>query len=113
MEDLTESPKPQSVVYDVFDDSRVTILVEPVGVNPEAIGALQLLVYEPDGRLPVRYARPPAQREPEQAEPIVDQGPFSHGNRSWRENSEVKFGRGDTLEVGRLGEEGEHLFTWQ
>ena len=39
MEDLTDRPKRQSVVYDVFDDSRVTILVESVDVPLEAVRA--------------------------------------------------------------------------
>jgi hypothetical protein len=79
-----------------------------VGVNPEAIGTLHLLVYKSAGRLPVRDARSPTQRYPEQAKPIVDQGPFLHGNRLWREDSEAQLGRGDTLEVCCVGEEGEH-----
>src|SRR5919112_2844248 len=84
-----------------------------MGMNPEAIGTAQLLVYELTGRSPVRDARPPTQRDPEQAELVVDQGPFSHRDRLWREDPETQFGRGDALEVGCVDEKGEHPFGWQ
>ena len=48
MKDIAKQPKRQSVAHEVFDDRRFTTIVEAVGVPPEAIGAAQLLVYEPD-----------------------------------------------------------------
>jgi hypothetical protein len=108
VEDLTERPERQSVVHDVFDDCRVAVLVEPMGVNPEAIGTAQLLVYELTGRSPARDVCPPTQRDSEQAQLVVDQGPFSHRDRLWREDPETQFGRGDALEVGCVDEKGEH-----
>ncbi len=71
MEDFTEWPKRQPIVHDVFDDRRSTTLMEAVGVSPEAIGALHLLVYELGGWLPVRDKRLPTQRHPEQAKLVV------------------------------------------
>jgi hypothetical protein len=62
MDDLTERLERQPVVHHVFDDGCVVVFVESVGVNPEVIGTAQLLVYEPEGRPPVRDARPPKQR---------------------------------------------------
>lgn len=47
MEDLAERSKRKSVVHYVFDDRHFTILVEAVGVPPETIGTVHLLVYEP------------------------------------------------------------------
>jgi len=67
MKDIAEQPKRQSVAHNVLDDRRFTTIVELVGVPPEAVGAAQLLVYEPDRWLPVCDTRLPAQRNPEQA----------------------------------------------
>src|SRR5215211_8950905 len=108
MEDVAEGRKWQPVAHTVFDDRRLSAVVESVGMLPDAIWTVHLLVYEPDGRLPARDARLPAQRNPEQTEPVVDQGPFLHRDRLRREDPEVKFRRGDVLQVGRVGEEGEH-----
>ncbi len=72
MEDIAKRRKRQPIAHNVFDDRRFTIVVEPVCVPPEAIGTVQLLVYELDRWLPVRDTRLPAQRNPEQAKPIVD-----------------------------------------
>src|SRR5215218_6173448 len=113
MEDIAERPKRQSVAHNIFDDRRFTTIVEPVGVPPDAIGTTQLLVYESDGRPPMRDTRLPAQRDPEQAKPVVDQGSFLHRDGSGCEDPEAEFRRGDTLQVGRVGEEGKYLFSWQ
>src|SRR5215216_1632728 len=113
MEGLAKRCKRQSVVYDVIDGRRCPTVVEPVDMPPDAIGTAQLLVHESDGRLPVCDTRLPAQRNPEQAEPVVDQGPLLYRDRLRREDSESEFPRGDALQVSRVGEKGKHLLAWQ
>src|SRR5918997_4436168 len=113
MEDIAKRPKRQSVAHDIFDDRRFTSIVESVGVPPDAIGPTQLLIYESDGRPPVRDTRPPAQRDPEQAKPVVDQDSFLHGDGLGCEDPEAEFRRGDKLQVGRVSEEVKDLFSWQ
>jgi len=113
VEDVAEGRNWQPVAHNVFDDRRLPAVVEPVGMLPDAIWTVHLLVYEPDGRLPAGDARLPAQRNPEQAEPVVDQDSFLHRDRLRREDPEVKFRRGDVLQVGRVGEEGEHPLARQ
>src|ERR671910_2465379 len=51
--------KRQPVVHGVLDDGPFPIIVKPVGVTPEPIGASYLLVHEPDRWLPIRDPRLP------------------------------------------------------
>src|SRR3712207_3281334 len=113
MAEIAERPERESVTHDVFDDRSSSTVVESVGVPPGATGAVQLLVYEPGGRLPARDTRPPAQRNPEQAEPVVDQGSLSHRDGQRREDPEAKFRRGDALQVDCVGEKGEYSLARQ
>src|SRR5215207_2407848 len=113
MEEFADRHERQPVVHGVFDDGPFPTIVKSVGVSPESVGTTYLLVYESDRWLPVRDTCPPAQPNPEQAEPIVDQGSLFRGDRERRENPEAKFRGRDTLEVCRIGEEGEHFFAWQ
>ena len=50
--DLTERPKRQSVAHGIFDDRLIPIVVEPVGVLPEPVGAMHLFVNESARWLP-------------------------------------------------------------
>jgi hypothetical protein len=52
MEDITKWPERQTVAHYVFNDRGLTIVMKPMSVPPEAIRAVQLLVYELDGWLP-------------------------------------------------------------
>src|ERR671932_621610 len=114
MDELTERPQRQAVAHHVFGDRRFTpFVVEPVSVPPKAIGTYQLLVYKLDGRPPARDVRLPTQRDPKQAQPVVDYGPTSHRDRLRSEDAEAQLRRGNALEVGRIGEEGEHPFARQ
>src|SRR5215218_58777 len=102
MDDFTERPQRQPVAHHVFGDRRFTaVVVEPVSVPPKAIGTNQLLVYKLDGRPPARDARLPTQRDPKQAQPVVDYGPILHRDRLWSEDPEAQLRRGNALEVGR------------
>ncbi|MDQ3910382.1 MAG: hypothetical protein M3305_01070 [Actinomycetota bacterium] len=53
MQNIAKRRKRQTVAHNVFDDRGFTTVVEPVGVPPEAIGTVQLLIYKPDRWLPV------------------------------------------------------------
>src|SRR5215218_3868749 len=97
MNDFTERPQRQPVAHHFFGDRRFTaVVVEPVSVPPKAIGTYQLLVYKLDGRPPARDARLP-----------------THRDRLRSEDPEAQLRRGNALEVGRIGEEGEHPFARQ
>src|SRR5918997_876497 len=113
MEDLAKRRERYPVAHHVFDDRRSPTVSEAVGVLPDAIGPVQLLVHEPGRWLPTCDARLLAQRNPEQAEPVVDQDPFSHRDRLRREYPEAEFGWHDALQVGRVSEKGEHLLARQ
>src|ERR687898_3661063 len=113
MKEIAQRRKRQPVVHSVFDDGSFPTIVKSVGVSPESVGTTHLLVYEPDRWLPIRDTRLPAQPNPEQAEPIVDQSSLFRGDRERCEDPEAKFRGRDTLEVCRIGEEGEHFFAWQ
>src|SRR3712207_1704684 len=113
MEDLAKRLERQPVAHHVFDDRRSRPVAEPVGVLPETIGAANLLVNESGGWLPTRDSCPPAQRNPEEAEPVVDNCPFPHWDRLRREYPEAELAWGDAFQVGRVGEEGEHLLARQ
>src|SRR5918998_4097307 len=78
MEDLAKRLERQPVAHHVFDDRRSRPVAEPVGVLPETIGTAYLLVHEFGGWLPTRDSCPPAQRNPEEAEPVVDNCPLPH-----------------------------------
>ena len=80
---------------------------------PEPIGTTYLLVHEAGGWLPARDTRLPAQRNPEQPKFVVYEDSFSHRYRPRSEDAEVEFGRGDTLQVCRICEEGEDLLSGQ
>jgi hypothetical protein len=67
MKEIAYWRKRQPVVHNVLDDGPFPILVKPVGVFPEPIGASHLLVHEPDRWLPIRDTRLPAQRYSEKA----------------------------------------------
>ena len=113
IEVIAERHEWQLVVYGVLDEGSFATLVKPVGVPPESIGATHLLVHEPKGRIPVRNARPPAERNPEQPQRVVDRDPFSQRDRLRRKYTEAQFRGGNTLQVGRIGEEGEDGFARQ
>jgi len=48
MKEITYRRKRQPVVHGVLDDGPFLIIVKPVGVSPEPIGASNLLVHESD-----------------------------------------------------------------
>jgi hypothetical protein len=79
MEEIAERAERQPVVYGVFDNGPFPTIVKAVGVPPEPVGAAHLLVHEPDRWLPFRDTRQPAQRNPEQAQPVVDERPSCIG----------------------------------
>ena len=108
MEEITERPERQLVLHGVLDNGPFFSIVKPVGVPPEPVGTTHLLVYESGRWHPFRDTRPPAQRDREQAEPVIDQGSFLHRDRLRREDPEAQFRRRDTLQIGRVSEEDEH-----
>ena len=89
MEEIAQRPERQPVLYGVLDDSPFFSIVKPVGVPLESVGIAHLLVHEPGRWLPIHDTRPPAQRNREQAEPVVDQGSFLHRDRVRREDPEA------------------------
>src|SRR5215211_2713879 len=89
MEEIAERYERQPVVYGIFDDGSLAAITKPVGVPPESVGSTHLLVHEPDRWLPIRDTRQPAQRNPEQAQPVVDEGPLLHRYRVRRDPPEV------------------------
>src|SRR5918994_2968817 len=103
MEELAERSHRQFLAHNVFDGRRAAFLAEQVGMLPDTVGTALLLVHEPERRLPARDARPPAQRNSEQAEPVVDRGSFLQQDRLPGEYSKSEFGRGDELQVGGIG----------
>ncbi len=97
------------VAHAVVDDRATDTLGERVGVSPEAIGAPALLVDEPPRRIPGRDLAPPAQRQTMNPQAVVDERAAPHRDRPRRQDLEAEPGRGQALEVRRLGEEVENF----
>jgi hypothetical protein len=88
---------------------RRPIRLELVGVVPELVRALKLGVDEALARHPLLDSRQPADREPVQRQPVLDQRAGAHLDRPWRDDLERQPRRCDRFEVAGVGEEGEDL----
>ena len=96
-----------SVTNAVQDPRAGTLHLEVVLVDPEAVGATQLLVDEQGWGFPARNASAPAHGYPANSQAVVDQGSHFHvdGRRGF--DAEVEEGRGDVLQIEGISEERE------
>src|SRR5579885_2896187 len=93
----------------VRDERAAADGAELVAVVPEPVRPLHLHVVERPPGLPELDPGGPAQGDPVQVKPILDQRAGAHLRRLWRSQAEPEPRRRDALEVARTGEEGEHL----
>ena len=83
---------------------------EEVLVVPEGVGAFDLLIDKPVGRVPGGDAGLPAHGDDAEPDRVIDACIPAHGNGQACEDAEMKPGRGEQVEVGGIGEEGEDDF---
>ena len=99
-----------AVAHDVAHErAAVAGRLERVGVVPQRVGPLDLLVDEAIRRLPRRDLRQPADRHAVHAQPVADQRALAHGDRPGRDDAKAQQRGRQRLEVARVGEEPEHL----
>ena len=83
--------------------------LELVRVVPQGVRSVQLLVDEAPPGLPDLDARQPADGQPVQAQPVLDERAAIHGDGPRRDDAKRQPRRRDGLEVPRVGEEREDL----
>src|SRR5215210_3065326 len=106
---LAQGPERQRVVHHVPNERAVAVRLEAVRVVPQPVGAAQLDVDEAPPWLPHLDARQPANRQPVQPQPVLDQGARPHLDPPRRGDPKAQPARRDRLEVVRVCEESEHL----
>ncbi len=106
---FTERTAWQRVVDTVEHDRSAPNRGEFVPVEPETVGTMKLAIDEHPIALPLIDPRDPAQRDPVQAQPILDLGADAHFGRLGASHVEVQPQRRDLLQVAGAREEVEHL----
>ena len=98
-----------------MDGGAAVFFFEGVVVFPEAVGAFELYIDEGAGRVPLRDFGGPADGDAAEAEAVVNQAAFAHGDGLWGDDVEVDPRRGDLLEIVGVGKEGEEVsaFSWE
>jgi len=98
----------------VVDHGRaLAVPLEAMGVLPERVGTLLLMVDEAERRLPRVDPGAPAQRHSVQPEPVLEQRSRLHPHRARRGHLEMEPGRGHRLQVAVVAVEGERLLDRQ
>lgn len=98
------------VLDDVFDERAAIDGGEAVFVTPPAVGAAELEIDEAAAGLPEFDEGGPAEWDAAEADAVVDERAWPHGDGARGEDAEVEPGRGEEFEVGGIGEEGEGFF---
>ena len=107
--ELAEWTERQLVLDAVANQRSARRIRERVRMPPAAVGALRLHIHEPRFRRERLDERAPAEPQAEERELVVDGRAGAHRDRLRAADLEVQRFRRDALEVGRVGEEGEHL----
>ena len=83
--ELAYRPEGQAVEHAVLDFRSPVNRRESMGVMPEIVGTLDLLVDESVGGIPVRYQRTPVKGNAPKSEAIVDHSACADFERRWRD----------------------------
>src|SRR6185369_11049086 len=95
----------------IVDDARpprsAETRFEAVIVMPPAVWSADLDIDKALRRIPDGDLGAPVDAQAMDADLVVDERARAHADRARREDAEVHPRRGETLEIGRVGEEGE------
>src|SRR4029079_4516972 len=92
-------------------ESAAVTFLEQMFVNPEPVRAAKLFVHKSRRRFPGGDFRPPSNRETVNAEPMIDQRPGAHLDRSRRDRPKFHPWWCDRVEVRGVRKETKHLFA--
>jgi len=97
----------QGVMDFVVQQSAAVSWFESMGVMPEGIGSAELLIDKAPWRFITGNQCPPARRQPQNPQGVVDDATLLHDHRLRREQAEAETRWRDQREVLRLGEKRE------
>ena len=103
----TENPVADAIVY----EGGITLLFKSMFVNPPSIRAFLLLIDKSIRRLPRSDRRSPTQRNPMNAQPLVDPCSLAHFDGAFCEDVEVQGRWCDPLQVAGVCKEGEDILA--
>jgi hypothetical protein len=109
MEELPRRPEGQPIEDFIPDCGHSAFLPETVGVNPHCVRTLDLFVHEAVGRIPEGDPRSPREREPEEAEPIINPGSLANWDRLRGSELKVELRGRNAFEIRCVAEESENL----
>ena len=97
----------------VADEGSVGRGFKGMAVDPEGVGAFDLLIRKGVRGVPLADPGPPGEGESEQLQAVIDQGSDFHGNGGRRQDAEIQLLWGNSLEVFSLAEEFENAVEFE
>ena len=82
--------------------------MKSVGVCPQPVGAVYLLIRESAGRIPRRNPRSPPEGKTEEPQPVIDSGSLFHLHGPGSDNAEMKLRGCDAFEIRGVAEKGKN-----
>ena len=110
---LPEWPEGQGVLDFIGNGGEAIRFAEPMGMNPQPVGAMKLFVNEMIRRLPQGNPGLPAERNAAPTQPKINDRPFGDSDRLRGDGAKAQLGRGDPLEIGGITEEVENLLYFK
>lgn len=95
----------------IFGNCCAVLVAKKMLVVPEAVGASELSVDEPVGRLPGGNFTLPAYRHAVDMKSVIDFDSLAHLDGAWRENVKAEPRRSESLQIVGVREEGKDVMN--
>jgi hypothetical protein len=113
IDQFTQRPAWQCVLYLILNDRRSMLLSEAMGMHPVLIGAVPLDIDKLLRRVPALNLALPGEGDPEEMETVLDARPLTEVDGLRRHHLKAEFWRRNALQIGGLSKERKDRITWE